>query len=203
MDTTLNIQPATPEIVWAMLRDIAERQAKTEQLLEEVGKQQQETDRLMKESKKETDRIIRETNQQLGGMAYNQGRFAEEYFINSFEKGKQNFFGEKFDCLRRNEKAGLNAVIEDEYDILLINGKTVGIIEIKFKAHDKDIPKVLSKADTFRANYPKYKNHKIYLGLATMAFYPELEHACQDKGIAIIKQAGDTVVINDKHLKAY
>ena len=72
MDTSLNTQPATPEIVWAMLRELTEKQA-------------------------ETDRQIEKTNQLLGGMAYNQGRFAEEYFFNSFEKGKRNFFGEKFD----------------------------------------------------------------------------------------------------------
>ena len=45
MDTSLNAQPATPETVWAMLRELAERQA-------------------------ETDKQIKETNQQSGGMAY-------------------------------------------------------------------------------------------------------------------------------------
>ena len=36
-----------------------------------------------------------------------------------------------------------------------------------------------------------------------MVFYPELEQACISEGIAIIKQVGDTVVINDKHLKVF
>jgi len=62
---------------------------------------------------------------------------------------------------------------------------------------------VLGKANTFRANFAEYKNHTIYLGLATMAFYPELEQACKDNGIAIIKQVGDSIVINDEHLKAF
>ena len=31
----------------------------------------------------------------------------------------------------------------------------------------------------------------------------ELEEACIKHGIAIIKQAGETVVIHDKHIKAY
>ena len=55
----------------------------------------------------------------------------------------------------------------------------------------------------FRENFPKYQNHKAYLGLATMSFYPELEKECIQEGIAIIKQVGDTVVINDEHLKAF
>jgi len=36
-----------------------------------------------------------------------------------------------------------------------------------------------------------------------MSFYPELEEECIEKGIAIIKQVGDTVVINDENLKVY
>jgi len=50
---------------------------------------------------------------------------------------------------------------------------------------------------------PHYKDFRIYLGLASMSFYPELEEECIEKGIAIIKQVGDTVVINDENLKVY
>jgi len=182
MDPSLNIQPATPEIVWAMLRELAEKQA--------------ETDRQMKE----TDRKLDKVGIQLGGISNNQGRFAEEYFFNSFERGKRNFFGEKFDVIKKNLK-GIKT--DDEFDIVMLNGQTVGIVEVKYKAHENDVPKVLEKANTFRVNFAEYKSHMIYLGLATMAFYPELEQACIDNGIAIIKQAGDTIVINDEHLKAF
>ena len=138
----------------------------------------------------------------MGSWANNQGLFAEEYFSNSFYKGKRNFFGEKFDRMENNAK-GITEGYQDEYDILLINGKSVGIIEVKFKAHENDIPKVLRKATTFRVNFPNYENHRVYLGLATMAFYPALEQECINQGIAIIKQEGDSVVINDGHLKVF
>ena len=116
--------------------------------------------------------------------------------------GKQNFFGEKFDEIEKNVK-GIKKGFKDEYDILLINGKTIGIVEVKFKAHENDVPKVLRKAETFRINFPEYANHQVYLGLATMVFYPELEQECINQGIAVIKQVGDTVVINDAHLKVF
>ena len=63
--------------------------------------------------------------------------------------------------------------------------------------------KKLLTHNSFVSLWRKYKNHTIYLGLATMAFYPELEQICKNNGIAIIKQAGDTIVINDEHLKAF
>jgi len=151
---------------------------------------------------KETDRRIDKVSKTLGAWANNHGDFAEEYFFNSFEKGKKNFFGEKFDHIVGNVK-GIKENFHDEYDILLINGKSIGIVEVKFKAHQSNIPQVINKANTFRANFPDYQNHKVYLGLASMAISPTLEQKCISEGIAIIKQAGDTVIIKDEHLKAY
>ena len=173
--TTIPYPTATPESIWAILQETSELQ-------------------------KENQKAIKELQKTLGGWANNLGQFAEEYFFNSFEKGERNFFGENFDRVQ-NKVKGIN--FDDEYDILLINGKAIGIIEVKFKAHENDIPKILRKADTFRANFPEYKNHKIFLGLATMSFYSELEQECINEGIAIIKQVGDNVVINDKHLKVF
>jgi len=186
MTTMTHTEPATAESVWALLREISVRQ--------------EERDRILNEKFAETDRKMKEVFNKMGSWDNNHGSFAEEYFFNSFAKGKQNFFGEKFDKMLQN-KGGIK--IDDEYDILLINGHSVGIVETKFKAHENDIPKVLRKAETFRINFPDYQNHKVYLGLASMAFYPELEEKCIENGIAIIKQVGDTVVINDKHLRAY
>jgi hypothetical protein len=51
--------------------------------------------------------------------------------------------------------------------------------------------------------FAKLNFERLYLGLVTMAFYPELEKECIRQGIAVIKQVGDAVVINDEHLKAF
>ena len=192
------------------MKETDRRMQETDRLMQETDRRMQETDRQIKETDrqiketglqmKETDRKLDKVGEQLGGISNNQGRFAEEYFFNSFEKGKRNFFGEKFDDIRKNL---IGIKTNDEYDIVMLNGQSVGIVEVKYKAHENDVPSVLKKANTFRANFAEYKSHTIYLGLATMAFYPELEQVCKNSGIAIIKQAGDTVVINDKHLKAY
>ncbi|MCL2131798.1 MAG: hypothetical protein FWH36_05020 [Lentimicrobiaceae bacterium] len=179
-------QEATPnfEKVWAIIQETAKRQAETD-------RQMQETDRRMKELQKT-----------VGGWANNHGTFAEEYFFNSFENGKRNFFGEKFDEIAKNLTHFWQG-LKDEYDIVLYNHASVALIEVKYKAHINDIPDVLKKAETFRILFPNYKDFKIYLGLASMSFYQELEQECINQGIAIIKQVGDTVVINDAHLKVF
>jgi hypothetical protein len=145
---------------------------------------------------------MKELNKIVGGMANNQGSFAEEYFFNSFENGKRNFFGERFNEIEKNLKSRWNG-LTDEYDIVLYNHASVAIIEVKYKANINDIPAVLKKAETFRVLFPNYKDFKIYLGLASMSFYHELEEECINQGIAVIKQVGDTVVINDEHLKVF
>lgn len=179
MDRELNYAPCTPEEVWALLRENLKFQ-------------------------NEVSRQIQELKQTMGGWSNNHGFFAEEYFTNSFKKGQRNFFGENFDRLIEHAKGTpKEREFTDEYDILLINGKSVGIVEIKFKAHENDVPKVLRKAETFKVNFPEYKNHHVYLGLASMVFYPELEQKGIDHGIAVIKQIGKTVVINDENLKVY
>ena len=159
-----------------------------------------EFERLRQESNADFDRRIKKLEDSIGSMNNNIGRVTEYFFYTSFDQGKRNFFGEEFYEIRKNV-GGLK--IAAEYDFILINGQSVAIIEVKYKAHENDISKVLKKVVTFRANFPEYQNHKIYLGLASMAFYPELEQACIDNGIAIVKQVGDTIVLNYDNLRAY
>jgi hypothetical protein len=177
MESTIDYGPGTPEICWAILR---------------------ETEKIVRRNTVQIDKL----EKTLGGWANNQGSFAEEYFSNSFEKGKKNFFGEDFDIFAKKLKNYWQG-IEDEYDIVLYNHTSVALIEVKYKAHENDIPKVLNKANTFRILFPNYKDFKIYLGLASLSFYPELEQECIKQGIAIIKQVGDTVVIYDEQLKTF
>ena len=224
MDNLSNKPAATYESVWEAFR-------KTDEQLKESDRQRKENERILNEKFAETERIMqrnadrfdkqlkkshaeyeksradydrrmKKMEETMGAWSNNHGFFAEEYFFNSFEDGKRNFFGEKFDEIERNVK-GIKKGFKDEYDILLINGKTIGIVEVKFKAHEHDVPKILKKGNTFRVNFPEYQNHRVYLGLATLVFYPELEQECIKQGIAVVKQVGDTVVINDKHLKVF
>jgi hypothetical protein len=182
---------------------------KTQAQIDENALLQKENERILNEKFAETRQLMQENAERMkelqktvGGWSNNHGSFAEEYFYNSFENGKRNFFGENFDKISKHV-SGDEDGFEDEYDIVLRNGKSICIIEVKYKAHDKDISKYLKKAETFRINFPKYKNHKVYLGLASMCFYPLLEEQCREHGIAIIKQVGDKVVIYDEHLKVY
>lgn len=166
----------------------------------------------MQETGRKLDKIIADAEKYERRMKYmekitgswfnNHGSFAEEYFFNSFAEEEQNFFGETFYEISKQLKPK-KGKLEDEYDIVMFNGTTVAIVEVKDKAHEKDIPKVMDKTRTFRILCPDYKDFKIYLALASMSFYPELEQQCMAQGIAVVKQVGDTVVIRDEQMKSF
>ena len=161
-----------------------------------------EAERIRAQTNADAERRIKKLEKLTGSWASNYGTFAEEYFYNSFERGQQNFFGEKFDAIEKN-LSNFWQGLRDEYDIVLFNHTSVALIEVKYKAHVNDLPNVIKKAETFRILFPHYKDFKVYLGFASLSFYPELEQRCLDEGIAIIKQVGDTVVIIDSNLRVF
>jgi hypothetical protein len=174
--------------------------AETDRLIKEVGEQQKKTDRQMAK----TDRQISRLEEQLGGISNSNGLFAEDYFSNSLSKGENTFFGEKFDKLIKSVVAkDDNNNIKGEFDILLINGKSVAIIEVKYRAREKHIDNILKKIIPFRRIFPEYQNHKVFFGLASLSFDESIEDKCKENGIAVIKQVGDTVVIYDENLKTF
>ena len=162
-----------------------------------------ENDRFIREKFAETDRQIKAVNKQLGGMGNSNGDMAETYFINSFTK-KMFFAGQNYDSISSNLSKKVKSLnLQDEYDLVLYNGTSVVIIEIKYKADLDDIDTLLKKALTFKKLFPEYVNFEIYLGLAGFSMTKKVEKTALKKGIAVIKQVGDAVVIIDNHLKVF
>ena len=195
----MNHSSHTFESVWATLDRVGEKQAETDSLLKDIARLQKETDR----QQKETDRIVKANAAQINGISASNGAAAENYFYNALQHGNKKMFGEDFDDVFRGEKRKTIKGYEDEYDIMLFNGRAVCIVEVKYKADSNDVFQVLRKERTFRANFPEHRDKKLYLAMASMSFHPLTEKACKDNGIAIMKQVGDSMVIHDENLKVF
>ena len=151
----------------------------------------------------ENAKLIKQLGKQIGGVSNSNGDMAEEYFFNALYHGQRKMFGEKFDDVVRDARAPFKG-FEDQYDMLMINGCAICIVEVKYKADSEDLArKILRKAQTFRANFPQHSGKKIYLAVAVMSIHPLTEQACIDNGISIIKQTGDTITIYDQNLKIF
>ena len=158
----------------------------------------------MAESREEFKQRMKNLDEMIGGMANSNGMVAEELFYNAIENGDKNFFGEQFDkCHRYARSYDKGKKKKIEIDIVLVNGKSVAIVEVKYRARREDIQKTIDKIPDFKTLFPQYQSHKIYLGLAAMAFDNGVEEESVKEGIVLFKQVGDTVVINDEHLKVF
>ena len=178
---------------------------RTEAQMRETDAQIRETDAQMKltvAQMKRTDATLERLGITLGNVTNNIGSITEEYFFNSLFD-KPVFGGVKYNKVKRNiGGVGLNS--EDEFDIVMYNGDSIALIECKNKAHKNDLVKLIEKKSAnFRDLFPYYSDYKIYLGLASFSFYPELEELAKQNGVAILKQKGDIVVIEAEHLRAY
>jgi hypothetical protein len=147
------------------------------------------------------DKQFTQTREQIGGIARSNGEFCEEYFINSF-KENPTLFGERFDRVLEYHRPD-SVVIEDEYDLVLRNGTTIALIEMKYKAGINDVGKMFSKLTSYRANYPIYKDYKIYLCLASFRFPKAIRERAADNGVVLIQQRGDKIEVISKNIRTW
>jgi hypothetical protein len=147
------------------------------------------------------DKLYAELKKEVGGISNSNGEFAEEYFENVYCHD-MTFAGMQFHEIIRRKRFD-DRKRKDEFDIIMLNESNSLIVETKYKAKESDIDALIKKADSFRYWYPEYKDHKVYLCLASLRFEDNIIGKARKKGIAILQQLGDKTVVNDEYLKAY
>jgi len=196
MRSTNPLPKATFESTWALIQENIKA-------IKAMQERDEKESIALKEWQEQSDKSIKAMQQEIGGVSNSNGKVAETYFVNSFMNSMQ-FAGQEYDeidhHLRRKSKK-LN--LQGEYDLLLLNGKSVVIIEIKYNAREKDVVKLLKKAPVFKQLFPQYANFDLYLGLAAFHFEENTENDSIEQGIAVIKQVGENMVIYDEHLKVF
>jgi hypothetical protein len=171
----------------------------TREMKKETREMKKELERMYAESREER----KELNRQLGGISNSNGEMAEAYFFNAF-KANKFFASEKFDKIKKN-MAFIGVEKEAEFDIVLFNGKSIALIEVKYTAKPDNISirKIISRVEIFKLLCPQYKAHKVYLGVAAMSFRKGLEQRLHHAGIATVRQVGKKIVVYDKEVKAF
>ena len=165
---------------------VSKQMLETDRKMQETDRQIQETAKQMKE----TDRKLESIGIQLGNMSKNQGDVAEEYFVNSL-KDRLQIGSISFDALLSNVELKTKK-INDEFDILLVNGDTLAIIEVKYKVHPNLIEKLQKKIEHIKL-MPSYKNYKIYAGVAGFKIPKDAIDLARDKGYFTLQRKGDIV----------
>jgi hypothetical protein len=206
MPATQTVIQPSPETVWAILQEVGRKQEENALQMKELRESPKETDRIVKEnalqmkefreSQKETDRIVKENARLIGKLG---GRFGEmiEYMVVPNLIHKFSELGFVF------EKAHQHTAIKDyknniitEIDITLENGDKVMIVEVKSKPTTEDITEHFERMGKVRAHADLQNDKRIFLGaIAGMVFDDNEKTFALGKGFYVIEPSGDTFTI--------
>lgn len=171
-----------------MLQENAESMKATDVKMEETDARMKETDVRMKE----TDRKLDKLGRLVGSVTNNQGDVAEEFFYNTIS-AKASLGNINYDFSEKNVTRH-KGNIQDEFDILLVNGKDVAIIETKYKAHINDLDRLINKKYVnFKKLYPEYSEYNHHLGLASFYITDNVKEEALSKNVMILQRKGDLI----------
>jgi hypothetical protein len=120
----------------------------------------------------------------LDGIGKNQGFVAEEFFFNSLLDDPH--LGEiHFEDIAKNDTKHRGKT-QEESDIVMTNGNAVGIVEVKYKAHENDVDKLERKMRNFKMLYPLYKDYKLYGAIASFHFYKAAKEEALNRGFLCV-----------------
>jgi hypothetical protein len=189
----------TFEKVWAMFREsdrrMRESREETDRLIQEVARRQIETDKQLKE----TDKQLKETDLQLGRLGNRFGELAEHLVAPNIVR-KFNALGFHF-----NDISGLRRIIHDdisgqkiaEFDILLENDDSVVGVEVKSRPSCDDVEDHARRLQILRLKKDKQNDkRKIHGALAGAIMTDAVKKAALKAGMYVITQSGDTVKID-------
>jgi hypothetical protein len=170
--------------------DAKERNEEAQRRNEEARKRNEEAEERLKKLEK-----------LVGGIGANNGHYAEEFFQNALSK-TLTFAGIKFDKMIRNLK--IQKKENCEFDIVLVNGDTIAIIEAKNRVHPNFVEELATqKLTQFRKLFPEYANYRIILGVAGLSFDDSVVEEANKFGVGMVRQDGKTVEINAESIKVY
>ena len=140
---------------------------------------------------KETNETLKRVGIDFGNIKKNQGDVAEEFFFNSL-LDDPHLGSVHFDDIAKNEFKH-RGNLQEEYDIVMTNGNAIGIIEVKYKAHENDLKKLERKMRNFKTLFPVYENYKLYGAIASFHFYDKAKEEALNQGFFVLQRSGEIV----------
>lgn len=157
-----------------------------EELFEVVAQGARDRDKAISELSVEVKKVTKD----YGNVSNNIGQVAEDYFYTGLESRKK-INGIKFNIVAQRVRDANN----NEWDIVLTNGDTIAVVEVKQKPHISDLTKFVDEQlPQFRASFPIYDKYKLLGGIAGMTITDDFTEKAQNKGLFVLTQ-------NNKHFK--
>ena len=197
MENELHANPATPEEIWAILREVSKKQEKS---AEEAEKRQQEADR----RQKEIDRQLEETRRQMQDTDRRLKK-TDELFNSQWGKLMESLVeGDLVALLQARgievqsthpRVSGRRNGEHYEFDILAINGEEVVVVEVKTTLRSEDVTHFLEKLARFTEYEPVWKGKNIFGAVAYLKTDASVQAYAERQGLFVIRATGSSAGI--------
>lgn len=182
---------ATPEEVWAILREVAAAQKENAQRFQETDRQFKETDLKFQE----TDRLIKEVMATVGRLGNKLGEFVEEMV----KPAVVRLFRERGIAVHEVHR-GVSAQRDGEWievDLLVVNDGDVVAVECKSTLSSADVDEHLERLAKLKRLLPAYRTSRVMGAVAAMVLPDDVARHAYRRGLFVLAQSGDGVVIRN------
>jgi len=144
------------------------------------------------EEVEDTDAMLDRIAQIIGVPSKSESDIVKEFFYKYFLI-KPILGGIEYDTFDKNIKRS-SKNLQDTFDIFLLNGKDIAIIETKYKAHENDVIKLINKKyENFKKLYSEYKDYNHHLGLASFYISDDVKNEALKNNIMVLQRKGDII----------
>jgi hypothetical protein len=181
-------QPPTPETVWAMMQENALQ-------MDKLRESQKETDRLLKETIKENDRRFGNVDNRFGEVV--------EYMISPGLLDKFTDLGLEFQTASTNFKVRDHKnEIYFEIDVFLQNCGTAMLVEIKTNLAIRYINEHVNRLEKMRLFADFHNDRRTFLGAVAGIVIPsEVKKYALENGFYLIEPSGENFIITSPNNK--
>jgi hypothetical protein len=88
-------------------------------------------------------------------------------------------------------------------DVVMHNGSSMAIVEVKYKVHANDIEHVQRQIESYRDIFPEYKDYKRFGGIADFSVPDDVARAAREEELFVLKRKGDLVEADTQSMKAF
>ena len=178
--------PATPQEIWEILREVSAAQQETERRLQETGelitRQARAADRRMDKLDElfngQWGKLIESLVEgDLAGLLQRRGIAVQHTVTNP----RQNYGERRW-----------------EFDIVAINGEEVVVVEVKTTLRVPDIDRFVGRLNEFPELMPEYAARRIYGAVAYLKAHQQSDVRAERLGLFVIRATGSSASITNR-----
>ena len=194
--------PATPETVWAMLRELTASQKETDRAIREMTASNAVSRRETDQAIKEMSLVAKETNKRLGDFTNSFGEMVE-YMVAPNLQDRFLDLGLDFDDVSKDRKVrDKKNGIHFQIDVYLENSDTAMLVEVKADLTIGDINTHMERLDKMRRYADLRGDRRAFLGaVAGILVKDNVKEYALSQGLYLAEPSGETFNITPPHDK--